>query len=231
MSPQKGVGDGRARAMWAGIVAPVLFVSIFVIEGRLRAGYDSRAMYISALSLGPRGWVQILNFVVFGLLLLAFARGVAAGAARVGPALLTIIAFGNLLLGPFVMDPVGTATNLMSIHGTVHHILARVVLLLMPVSCFVFVRRFRREPKWRSIGWCTLAAGTTIAIAVAVLAIATTVVSAQNALAPSLGLIQRVAVVPYMVWLFIFALTFRRKNCGVWPSPTPQPDHSDGSSE
>jgi hypothetical protein len=47
--------------MWAGIVAPVLFVSIFVIEGRLRARYDSRAMYISALSLRPRGRVQILN--------------------------------------------------------------------------------------------------------------------------------------------------------------------------
>ena len=73
MSPLKG-------AIWAGIAGPVLFVSIFVIEGRLRAGYDSRSMYISALSLGPRGWIQMLNFVIFGLLLLAFARGIAARA-------------------------------------------------------------------------------------------------------------------------------------------------------
>jgi len=166
-------------------------------------------MYISALSLGPRGWVQILNFVIFGLLLLAFARGVAAGApSRLGPALLTIVAIGNLLLGLLVMDPVGAFGNGMSFHGAVHHIVARIVLLLMPVSCFMFVRRFRREPKWRSLEWCTLAAGTTIAIAVAILAIATTVVSARNAFAPWLGLIRRVAVVPYMAWLFIFALTF-----------------------
>jgi uncharacterized protein YndB with AHSA1/START domain len=196
------------------MIGPVLFVSIFVIEGRLRVGYDSRAMYVSALSLGPRGWVQILNFVVFGLLLLAFARGVAAGApSRVGPALLTIIAFGYLLSGPFVMDPVGTSRSLMSIHGTVHGILGGIVFLLMPVSCFVFVHRFRRDPKWRSLQWCTLAAGTTIAIAVAILTIATKVVSAQNAFDPWLGLIQRAAIVPYMVWLFIFALTLRRK-CG-----------------
>jgi hypothetical protein len=78
------------------------------------------------------------------------------------------------------------------------------------VSCFVFARRFRREPRWRSLEWCTLAAGTTIAIAVAILAIATMVVSAHDTFAPWVGLIQRVAVVPYLVWLFIFALTFRR---------------------
>jgi hypothetical membrane protein len=215
MSPQKGV-DGRARGGWAGIAGPVLFVSIFVIEGRVRVGYDSRTMYISALSLVPRGWVQILNFVVFGLLLLAFARVSATGArSRVGPALLTIIAFGNLILGPFVMDPVGTSRNVMSIHGTVHHVVARIVLLLMPVSCFVFVRRFRQEPKSRFLEWCTLAAGTTVAIAVVSLAIATMVVSAQNAFAPWVGLIERAAVVPYMVWLFIYALTFRRENRGV----------------
>jgi len=35
-------------------------------------------MYVSELSLGPRGWIQIVNFVVFGLLFLFFARGVAA---------------------------------------------------------------------------------------------------------------------------------------------------------
>ncbi len=211
MSARKDAGDGRAHAMWAGVVAPVLFVSTFVIEGRLRVGYDSCAMYISALSLGPRGWVQILNFVVFGLLLLTFARGVATGTpSRVGPALLKIIALGNLLLGPFVMYPVGASRDLTSIHGTVHHFVARIVLVLMPVSCFAFVPRFHQEPKWQSLEWCTLAAGTTVAIAVAILAIATMVASAQNTFAPWLGLIQRVAVVPYMAWLFIFALTMRR---------------------
>lgn len=223
MNPKRSVGDGRVRAIWAGMIGPVLFVSIFLIEGRLRAGYDSLTMYVSALSLGPRGWVQILNFVVFGLLLLAFARGLAAGypgggaPSRAGPALLTIIAFGYLLSGPFVMDPAGTPRNLMSIHGTVHGILGGIVFLLMPVSCFVLVRRFRRDPKWRSLQWCTLAAGTAIAIAVAILTIATKVVPAQNAFSRWLGLIQRAAIVPYMAWLFIFALTLRRKSGGVCP--------------
>lgn len=207
--------------MWAGIIAPVLFASIFVIEGRLRVGYDSRSMYISALSLGSGGSVQVLNFVVFGLLLLVFACGVNVALSRVGAAVLTIIAVGNLLLGLFVMDPVGASRNPVSIHGTVHHIVARIVLLLMPVSCFVFVRQFRQEAKWRFLGWCTLAAGTTIAFAVAILAIATTLISAQNVFVPWFGLIERAAVVPYLIWLFIFAMTVRRKTLDLRPSATP----------
>jgi hypothetical protein len=215
--------EGRVHAMWAGIIGPVLFVSIFIIEGRLRVGYNSLAMYISALSLGPRGWVQILNFVVFGFLLLAFARGIAArppgvGApSRAGPVLLTIIAFGYLVSGPFVMDPVGTSRDRASIHGMVHGILGGIVFLLMPVSCFVFVRRYRRDPKRRSLQWCTVAAGTTSAVAVAILTIATKMLPAHNAFDPWLGAIQRAAIVPFMAWLFIFALTLRKRNGGIYP--------------
>lgn len=188
-----------------------------MIEGRLRSGYDSLAMYVSALSLGPRGWVQILNFVVFGLLLLAFARGVTARLSsagtqsRIGPALLTIIALGYLASGPFVMDPDGTPGNLMSIHGTIHGILGGIVFLLMPVSCFVFARRFSRHPDWRGLRWCSMAAGTTIAIAVVILTYATKVAPARNVFSGWLGLIQRAAIVPFMSWLFIFALTLHRR--------------------
>jgi len=199
MSSLKGAG-----AIWAGMAAPVLFVCTFMIEGCLRAGYDSRTMYISALALGPRGWVQILNFVVFGLLLMVFARGIAAGAShRIGPALLAAIGFGCLLVGPFVMDAAGTPRNMATTHGWVHHIASRIVLLLMPVSCFALVRS---RAKWRSVAWCTIAAGTTVAIAVALLAIATMVPSAQSTFAPWSGLLERTTVVLWMAWLFLFAL-------------------------
>jgi len=52
--------------------------SNFMIEGWLHPGYDPLKMYVSALSLGPRGWVQIVNFMVFGGLLIVFTRAVAA---------------------------------------------------------------------------------------------------------------------------------------------------------
>ena len=106
------------------------------------------------------------------------------------------------------MDPIGTPRDQMSMHGMVHRVVARIVLLLMPLSCFVFVPGLRREQRWRAFGWWTVAAGTTVVLAVTGLAVATMVVSTQAAFVPwlGLGIIQRAAVVPYMVWLFIFAL-------------------------
>jgi len=79
----------------------------------------------SALSLGSRGWIQILNFVVFGALLLVFARGVAAElpdgmASRAGPILLAIIAVSISASGAFVMDPMNTPREQMSVHGILH---------------------------------------------------------------------------------------------------------------
>ncbi|NLT28963.1 MAG: DUF998 domain-containing protein [Propionibacterium sp.] len=42
----------------AGVIGPSLFVLVFLVEGWLRPGYDPAADYVSALSLGERGWVR-----------------------------------------------------------------------------------------------------------------------------------------------------------------------------
>jgi hypothetical protein len=68
----------RQLAGWAGIIAPALFVTVFMIEGWIRPGYEPLNTFVSALSLGPRGWIQIANFISFGALFLAFTRAVAA---------------------------------------------------------------------------------------------------------------------------------------------------------
>jgi hypothetical protein len=67
-------------------------------------------------------------------------------------------------------------------------------------------------------------------VAVIILTIATKIVPAQNAFNRWLGLIQRTAIVPYMVWLFIFALTLCVKSRGVCASGIPQSGHGDGPS-
>jgi hypothetical protein len=93
-------------AALAGMVGPPLFAAVIVLATLLQ--YDflrglgwhpidaSPVPYPSALALGPYGWLQVANFVLFGLLLLVFAmgfhRGVEAGRAGrgaiAGPALL-----------------------------------------------------------------------------------------------------------------------------------------------
>jgi len=106
-----GPTSRQAQAMrrfgaWAGVIGSMLFVSVFTIEGLLRRGYDPASMYIRALSLGPRGWIQITNFIV--LLIILFAKGVAAEfgvTAHIGVTLLMLIGISLVASGLFVMDP------------------------------------------------------------------------------------------------------------------------------
>jgi len=207
----------RKLSACAGIIGPILFVGVFTIEGWLRSGYHPLGMYVSALSLGTRGWIQITNFIVFGLLLLLFTLGVASEfkngkASKAGPLLLLIIAIGFLFSGPFVMDPMGTLRDQMSVHGTLHGILGGIVFSLMPISCFVFLRRFREDQKWHFLQRWTLSLGIIITIAVVVLSIVTKLPAVQKSFIDWLGLIQRTAIVPYMIWLFAFALGLYKQN-------------------
>jgi hypothetical membrane protein len=206
----------RRLAAWVGIIGPTLFVAIFTIEGWLRPGYEPLKMYVSELSLGARGWIQIVNFIVLGVLLFVFTRGVAAEfqagkASRGGLILLTIIAILFLVSGPFLMDPMGTPPDQASVHGTIHGLAGGIIFLLMPISCFVFLRRFRVDTNWQSLQWWTLALGIVIAVAVVLLTISSKLPKVQNIFKDWLGLIQRVIIVPFMAWVFIFALGFRRR--------------------
>jgi hypothetical protein len=207
----------RQLSAWAGIIGATLFVLIFTLEGWYRPGYKPLEMYVSALSLGSRGWIQILNFIVFGMLLFVFSRGVAAEfpngkASWGGLIILTIIAICYFLSGPFVMDPANTPRNQMTFHGTMHGIFGAIVFTLMPVGCFVFLRRFRVDPKWRSLQWWTLGLGIMSAFGVILLTIATKTPAMQSIFNKWLGLIQRTAIVPFMVWIIIFALGLLKRS-------------------
>jgi hypothetical protein len=81
MSQQRdaGVGQGDVRVSErrsviaagavAGIFGPILFTVTFFVQGLFqREEYDPVAEVVSALEAGSGGWVQQVNFVVFGLL-------------------------------------------------------------------------------------------------------------------------------------------------------------------
>jgi hypothetical protein len=74
----------------AGIVGPVVFAVVAVVQGLLRPGYSFMAQPVVALVAGPSGWVQDLNFVVLGAAMIAYAIGLQLGVrptrwAVVGP--------------------------------------------------------------------------------------------------------------------------------------------------
>ena len=99
-----------------------------------------------------------------------------------------------------------------TLHGTLHGIFGAIVFLLMPISIFVFLRRFRADPNWQPIQRWTLALGIIDAAAAVIFSIVSKVPVQQNADAAWMGLIQRSAILPFMVWIFVFALHLLRRS-------------------
>ena len=58
-----------------GVVAGPLFIAVALLQALTRQGFDLGRHPLSLLSLGELGWIQITNFVVAGLLTVAFAVG------------------------------------------------------------------------------------------------------------------------------------------------------------
>ena len=204
----------RQISAWAGMIGTTLFVFIFTLEGWYRPGYKPLEMFISELSLGSRGWIQILNFIIFGTLLFVFTWGVTAEfpngkASRGGPIILRTLAICYFLSGPFVMDPVFPS---FTFHGKLHDILGWIVFPLMPISSFVFLRRFREDPNWQFLKWGTLGLGLLSALGGVLLILAAQSADVRNLFNHQLGLIQRTIIVPFMLWIFIFALGLLKRS-------------------
>jgi len=119
--------------------------------------------------------------------------------------LLTVIGFAMLASGPFVMDPASTPRDQWSWHGTVHQLLGAIGFTLMPVSCFVFWRRFRKDTLWRTFAGWTLAAGVIIVAAIVLMKIGQIEPVATNSISPWIGLLQRLALITYFAWIVAFA--------------------------
>ena len=208
----------------AGMIGAVLFVSVFTVSGWLYPDYSPTRMFVSELSLGPHGWVQILNFVLTGALMLVFGLGLAAhfsiGAAfRAGPALIQGIGVSLMASGPFTTDP-SAMFQQGSIHGFVHGIFGALVFTFAPISCFVFYRRFRRDTDWRPLAVWTLASGVVLTVGVILLKISQ---QPGSGLFEWKGLVQRVILFTFMAWIFAVAFRLRRQYRSGAGTPPAQP--------
>lgn len=180
-----------------GAFGGALFAVTYLIEGATRPGYDAVQYAISVLSLGPGGWAQQVNFVVFGILALASAVGwrmaLAPGIGRFWyPFLKAIIGAGLVVDGIFSQDPVagypvGAAVGVMTTHAVVHTLAAFVTITAIAVSCFVLARRFAVEARWR--GWVIYAILTGVLTLVLIAAFG----AANNLAGAPAGLLERLA--------------------------------------
>ena len=136
-----------------GVVAGPLYVAVGLIEILIRPGFDVTRHELSLMSLGDLGWIQIANFLVTGLLVIAGAIGMRrvlrpGRGGTWGPLLIGIYGIGLISAGVFVPDPMngfppGAATpSAISGHAILHFVSAAVGFLGLIAGCFVFARRF-----------------------------------------------------------------------------------------
>jgi hypothetical protein len=144
-----------------GALAGPLFTGVSLVQVLTRDGFDLSRHPLSLLSLGDLGWVQAANFVVGGVLSIAFAVGLCRSpepgwAGRWGPRLYGGFGLGMVAGGVFPTDPSGGFPPGVpdgldsSWHSLVHDVAAGIAVDLALVSCLLLARRFRAA---RQTGW------------------------------------------------------------------------------
>ena len=173
--PRTSVGSDRLRLLTPGsrahralliaaLVGGLLFNLTVWVDGFFRPGYNAFRQPESALSLGPGGWVQITNFIVFGILNLCFAlalrKTLAPGRGSTwGPVLQGIAGLSMIIVGIFIEDPskgypIGVVRPISAtLHGSIHTSATFVALIATVAFLFVLASRLSVERGWR--GWPT----------------------------------------------------------------------------
>ena len=215
-----------------GVVGPLLFILVILVEGATRPGYSAWRNFASDLSQGEQGWIQIANFLLCGVLLLGFALGLRqvfrSGTGRVwGPLLLGLFGFSLLIAGLFVTDPSlgyyppGTSSSTQTLHGTIHGINAPLAFGSLTAAIFVLARRFASDPAWK--GWALYSWGTGALCMLSFIACLVTAVLDKQGILPNspTGLLERIAIIAGWGWIALVALRLivRRQASIAAPSP------------
>ena len=197
-------GAWARRLALGGLVGPIWFVTLVILQGLLQPDYSHIAMPISALAAWPLGWVQILNFLVAGAGLGAFGVAVHLGIrpARhgvIGPALLVANGVGIVIAGAFpwvMIDGVPTETPA--------HVVGAIVAFGSISLGLPFVsRRMRHDPSWRDLSTYTMATG--IAVVLLFIAMGMFAIDDGTPLHPWAGLIQRILCAIWFTWMMVVA--------------------------
>jgi hypothetical protein len=156
------LGVTRSLLGW-GVVAGPLYVAVWLAQAVTRDGFDLQRHPASVLANGDLGWIQIANFLVTGLMVVALAVGVGR-AVRSGcgrrwtPRLIAAFGVGLVVAGIFRADPAdgfppGTPSGpaaTMSWHAGLHYTFASAGFVALILACFVLGRRFAAlgQPRW-----------------------------------------------------------------------------------
>jgi hypothetical protein len=153
-----------------GILAGPFYVIVVLGQALTRPGFDLAKDDASLLSNGILGWIQVTNFLLTGLMVVACAVGVRRALAHgrgavLGSVLLALYGVGLIGAGLFIADPMNGfppgaragRPETISTHGLLHIASAGIAFLCLVAACFVLARRFAAEGRR---GWTRFSIAT-----------------------------------------------------------------------
>jgi hypothetical membrane protein len=201
----------RKYLLVCGLLAPVVYTGAVILGGLLRPGYSHSAHAISELIAAGAPNKDVLNplFTLYDLLLSAFGAGllltVMASPEQHGKrsgtwgALALVVAgiLGVLMNLFFPQDPGGPPVT---VTGTVHVVLAGVLSLGTMLAILCTGLWLRQVPGLRAYWIYSLISLAVVFVSggLGAAAIATS--------SPSLGLVERVTIGAFILWVFVIAL-------------------------
>ena len=150
--------SSTATLVTCGAAAGPLFVVLGLGQALTRDGFDLRHDTLSLLSNGDLGWIQILNFVLSGILYVAGAVGLRRAlptgrGSTWGPRLLAAFGVCMIASGVFRADPAfgfppgtpeGKATTT-SWHSALHYTFASLAFVALVAAFVVLSRRLSAD--------------------------------------------------------------------------------------
>jgi len=183
----------------AGAVGAIAFLVVSTVDGLTRPGYSVVRHPVSALALGPRGWLQTWVFVVCGALVAAGGVGLWPTSWLLAAGVL-LLGLGLVVSGVYPMDPMrgyppgtpeGDPAELTTSHVR-HDQAGAVVFFSMPVLPVVAAATPALPA---GLPWASVAVAVAVGVGVAAFS------RAWEVDAPLTGLVQRLTLLGGLGWL------------------------------
>lgn len=200
------------RLALAGIVGPIAWWLLVIVNGAITPEYSHLSDYISTLGAvgAPHAFVQVINFAVLGGAILALMLGIHywfgdGRRPRFGTLLLGMFGFGVILAGVFPEDPAAPE----SLSNVLHNIVSIIAFVAGIGGIGLVSRRIGADSRWPSYRFEPI--GTVVIVLVTFVVFIFSVFSSSA----FVGLTQRLFIGVMTLWIVVQSLRLYRSMDGL----------------
>lgn len=197
-----------------GIIAPVVYILAVFIGGALRHDYSPFYNSISELSMAnaPNLLLMDVLFSIYNVFLLIFGLGAYLDSNvdnskkyKAATIMLALIGVLGLMVLVFTQDPRGSPATL---SGTLHIVLSGIYSAFTIIAILLVGFSFRRYLEIKIFSWYSYITAILVFVSGGSAAASLVGNSAYG------GLLERITIFLFMIWLIVFSYIILRKNLG-----------------